>query len=104
MTSDGKFYRAKITRRVELAPDLWAVRLHPDGEFKFEPGQYATLGMEGAEKRSERPYSMVSSPHEEELEFFFELVPQGRLTPHLYKLQVGDELLMRKVAKDRFTL
>ena len=72
--------------------------------FKFAPGQYATLGLQGAEKRSERPYSIVSSPYEEELEFFFELVPQGQLTPHLYKLQVGDELLMRKVPKGRFTL
>ena len=38
------------------------------------------------------------------LEFFFELVPQGELTPKLYKLQVGDELLMRKIPKGRFTL
>src|SRR5450432_3441993 len=104
MTSDDKFYRAKITRRVEFAPDLWAVRLHPGGDFKFAPGQYATLGVQGAERRSERPYSIVSSPHEEELEFFFELVPDGQLTPHLFKLQVGDELLMRKVPKGRFTL
>jgi ferredoxin--NADP+ reductase len=103
-TSDDKFYRAKITSRVEFAPDLWAVRLHPDGEFKFAPGQYATLGVESVEKRWERPYSIVSSPHEEELEFFFELVPDGKLTPSLYKLQSGDELLMRKVPKGRFTL
>jgi ferredoxin--NADP+ reductase len=104
LNADDKFYRAKITRRVEFAPDLWAVRLHPGGDFKFAPGQYATLGVQGAEKRSERPYSIVSSPHEDELEFFFELVPDGQLTPHLHKLRVGDELLMRKVPKGRFTL
>ena len=103
-TSDDKFYRAKITSRVEFAPDLWAVRLNPGGEFKFAPGQYATLGVESAERRWERPYSIVSSPYEEELEFFFELVPEGKLTPSLYKLQSGDELLMRKVPKGRFTL
>jgi ferredoxin/flavodoxin---NADP+ reductase len=104
MTSDDRFYRARITRRVEFAPDLWAVRVDAGGEFNFTPGQYATLGVEGAEKRSERPYSIVSSPYEQELEFFFELVPDGKLTPHLYKLQVGDELTMRKVPKGRFTL
>jgi ferredoxin--NADP+ reductase len=102
--SDDKFYRARITRRVEFAPDLWSVRLHPGGDFQFSPGQYATLGFQGPEKRAERPYSIVSSPHESELEFFFELVPEGQLTPHLFKLQVGDELLMRKVPKGRFTL
>ncbi len=38
------------------------------------------------------------------LEFFVELVPQGELTPHLYKLHPGDKLLCRKIAKGRFTL
>ena len=55
------------------------IRVRPNGEFKFAPGQYATLGVEGPDKRAERPYSIVSSPHESELEFFFELVPPGDL-------------------------
>ena len=102
--ADDKFYHAKITKRMDFAPDLWMIRIQAGGEFKFTPGQYATLGVEGPSKRSERPYSIVSSPLESEIEFFFELVPQGELTPELYKLQVGDELLMRKAAKGRFTL
>jgi ferredoxin/flavodoxin---NADP+ reductase len=102
--ADEKFYRARITKRVDFAPDLWMIRIHPGGEFKFVPGQYATLGVQGEEKRSERPYSIASSPYEDEVEFFFELVPEGELTPPLYRLQVGDEMLMRKVAKGRFTL
>ncbi len=103
-TSDEKFLRAKITRRVDIAPDLWSIRVHPGGEFRFQPGQYATLGVDGPERRLERPYSIVSSPYEPELEFFFELVPHGVLTPELHKLQTGSELLMRKAAKGRFTL
>jgi ferredoxin--NADP+ reductase len=99
-----KFYRARITKRTDLAEDLWTVRVQAGGEFKFAPGQYATLGVDGPDKRSERAYSIVSSPYESELEFFFELVPQGELTPKLYKLQVGDEMLMRKIPKGRFTL
>jgi ferredoxin--NADP+ reductase len=102
--ADDKFYHPRITKRVDFAPDLWMIRINPDGEFKFSPGQYATLGVQGEQKRSERPYSIVSSPLEREIEFFFELVPQGELTPQLYKLQVGDELLMRKASKGRFTL
>jgi ferredoxin/flavodoxin---NADP+ reductase len=102
--ADDKFYHAKITKRVDFAPDLWMIRIQAGGEFKFAPGQYATLGVQGPEKRSERPYSIVSSPYESEIEFFFELVPQGELTPLIYNLQLGDELLMRKVPKGRFTL
>src|SRR5436305_10097974 len=103
-TAEDKFYRARITQRNDFASDLWMIRVQASGEFIFAPGQYATLRLQRLEKRSERPYSIVSSPHEKEIEFFFELVPEGELTPDLYKLQVGDEMLMRKVPKGRFTL
>ena len=103
-TADDKFYHAKITHREDFCDDLWMVRVQAGGEFKFTSGQYATLGVQGPEKRSERPYSIVSSPYEKEIEFFFELVPHGELTPQLYKLQPGDEMLMRKSPKGRFTL
>ena len=95
--SDDKFYHAEVTRRVDFAPDLWMIRVRSGGEFHFVPGQYATLGVEAAGKRVERPYSIASSPAEDEVEFFFELVPEGALTPLLHKLQPGDQMLMRKV-------
>ncbi|MFY9741726.1 MAG: ferredoxin--NADP reductase [Candidatus Sulfotelmatobacter sp.] len=103
-TLEEKFYRARITRRVDFAPDLWAFAIDPGERFDFIPGQFATLGLEVDGKRIERPYSMVSAPGENELEFFCELVPEGKLTPALYKLQPGDELLMRKIPKGKFTL
>ncbi len=102
--SDEKFYQARITRRIDLAPDLWIFRVDPGERFDFVPGQFATLGLEIDGKRIERPYSVASSPSENDVEFFVELVPEGKLTPSLYKLQPGDELLMRRVAKGKFTL
>src|SRR5882724_2897723 len=104
MSPEDKHYHVTITKRIDFAPELWTIRIQAGGEFKFMPGQYATLGVQAAEKRLERPYSIVSSPYENEIEFFFELVPHGELTPEIYKLQVGDELLMRKGPKGRFTL
>jgi len=102
---DEKFYRAKVAQRVDLGPTLWTVRLLVDGDFKFNPGQYATLCVQEPDgKRYERPYSIASAPFERELEFFLELVPDGEMTPRLYNLQIGDELLVRKSAKGRFTL
>lgn len=103
-TPDDKFFHAQLTRRVDFAPDLWMIRVRAGGDFPFIPGQYATLGVEANGKRVERPYSIASSPDEDEIEFFFELVPEGALTPLLYKLQPGDPVLMRKVPKGRFTL
>jgi ferredoxin/flavodoxin---NADP+ reductase len=103
-SADDKFFHAQVTRRVDFADDLWMFRIRSGGEFSFAPGQYATLGLEENGKRVERPYSIVSSPSEDELEFFFELVPEGALTPRLHRLQPGDPLLMRKVAKGKFSL
>ncbi len=101
---EDKFYRATITKRADFAPDLWMIRVAPGGAFPFQPGQYATLGVETPGKRMERPYSIVSSPYESELEFFFELVLEGDLTPLLHPLRTGETVLMRKSAKGRFTL
>src|SRR5258707_10092040 len=95
-----KHYTARVVERRDLSEDLWLVRVDPGGPFAFKAGQYATLGVEHAEKRIERAYSIVSSPYEEgSLEFFIELVPQGELTPHLYKRQKGGTLLCPKIAK-----
>ena len=102
--AEEKYYRAQIVERRDFAPDLWSIRVSPGGDFTFKPGQYATLGFITPEKHSERAYSIVSAPHEPLVEFFLELVPQGELTPHLHKLQKGDALTFRKIAKGRFTL
>src|SRR3979490_2673786 len=99
-----KHYVARILERRDFSEDLWAIRVDPGGPFSFKAGEYATLGVDQEGKRIERAYSIVSSPYEESLEFFVELVPQGDLTPDLFPLGTGDTLLCRKIAKGRFTL
>lgn len=101
---NSKFYSARIVERRDVSNDLWALRVDPGAEFPYRPGQYATLGVITPEKHHERPYSIVSAPHEQYLEFFFELVPHGQLTPRLHKARVGDELTLRKTGKGTFTL
>jgi ferredoxin--NADP+ reductase len=101
---DDKFYRARIVERKDFTEDLWAIRVDPGGEFHFKAGQYATLGIVTPSDHIERAYSIVSAPYESGVEFFLERVPHGELTPLLYKLQTGDTLTFRKIAKGRFTL
>ncbi len=85
---------------MDLTEDLWKIWLKPAQPFTFKPGQYCTIGAEGIE----RPYSIVSSPDEEEIELFIELVPppDGNLTPVLFDLSVGTELTLRPRAKGIF--
>jgi ferredoxin/flavodoxin---NADP+ reductase len=102
--SPDKHYHARILERRDLSPELWIMRVDPGGSYEFRAGQFATLGVQQNGKRIERAYSIVSSPYENELEFFVELVPRGDLTPNLFRLNKGDTLLCRKIAKGRFTL
>lgn len=102
--SAEKFQRAKIIFRKDHTEDLWSIRVRPEHQLAFKPGQYVTLGVEEDGKVVERAYSICSSPHEAEVEFFFELVMKGRVTPPLYHRHVGDTLLMRRMAKGTFGL
>jgi ferredoxin--NADP+ reductase len=104
MSASDTFLRATITKRTEISNDLWLIRVDPGGPFPFTAGQYATLGVATAQGLVERAYSIVSSPYERELEFFFELVHDGELTPLLYRRTVRDSISIRKRAKGRFVL
>ena len=97
-----KHVEAVVTSRRDVSSDLWIVRLRPEERIAFLPGQYVAVGLPGAERLIERPYSVASSPHEDELEFFLELVPGGHLSPHLYDIPVGGRVWVRRVAKGRF--
>lgn len=102
--SADKFQKIEIIERKDFSPDLWSIRVRTEQKLAFKPGQYATLGVERHSKLVQRAYSIVSSPCEEEIEFFFELVPQGELTPLLYELKAGDIIWMRRQARGLFTL
>lgn len=102
--SADKYLRARVLERRDLSESLCILRIDPGGPFQFRAGQFATLGLEHEGARIERAYSIASSPYEEALEFFVELVPQGVLTPGLFHLKPGDMLLCRKIAKGRFSL
>ena len=93
--------RAKLVERIDYTDDLMVIRMEPQGlDFKFKPGQYCTLGLQGIE----RAYSIASAPHEPWLEIFVELVPDGELTPLMWQMQVGDTMSLRPRPKGLFTM
>ncbi|MEC7838191.1 MAG: FAD-binding oxidoreductase [Chloroflexota bacterium] len=98
----GKFQWAKITKKEQLTEDLWKMWLKPEQKFDFKPGQYCTIGSGGIE----RAYSIASSPDEDQIELFIELVPppDGNLTPLLDQLNVGETVTMRLRAKGIFVI
>jgi len=99
---DERFARGMVIARRDLAHDLWIIKVRTECDLPFRPGQYATVGVPVDGKLIERPYSIVSSPEEPELELFIELVPEGELTPHLYHLAEGAEVVVRRKTKGLF--
>src|SRR5438093_11196750 len=95
-TAEDKFYHPRITKRIDFAPDLWMIRINPAGEVRFAPGQYATLGVDGSQKRVERPYSIAASSYKNDMQFYFALFPQGVLTPLRSNLPLRRGRLMLK--------
>ncbi len=96
-----KLVHSRITRREDISHDLLVMWIEKPEGFGFKAGQYCTIGS----GRIERAYSIVSAPHEDDLELFVELVPppDGNLTPLIWDLQPGDTLTIRPRAKGIFT-
>lgn len=95
--------RGTIVSRREWYDGLFTLRVEALDVLPFEPGQFLQLGLPLGDKHVHRPYS-VASPHGSCLEFFIVLVPDGELTPHLYRLSVGDQIDVSDKPAGRFTL
>jgi ferredoxin/flavodoxin---NADP+ reductase len=85
---------AKLESRSELSDGLAIFRFMLERDFFFEPGQYATLWMTHRGKTLARPYSVASSPSEVRvLEFYINLVKEGKLTPSLWQSDAIEGLM-----------
>jgi len=90
LKNDG--HQGRLTSRREISPGLVIIRAAADHPFAFDPGQYATLGLPGADgKLVQRPMSIASSADDvTEYEFLIRLVPGGDFTPLLWQCHIGD--------------
>ncbi|OON38472.1 ferredoxin--NADP(+) reductase [Izhakiella australiensis] len=70
----------------------------------FTAGQFAKLALEIDGERVQRAYSYVNAPGDGNLEFYLVLVPEGKLSPHLYALKPGDRVMVTKDAAGFFVL
>lgn len=76
---------------------LFSFRMTRPAAFRFQPGQFARLGIaSGKGGIIWRPYSMVSASYDEHLEFFSIIVPDGAFTTRLARLVAGDTLHLEK--------
>jgi len=60
----------------------------------FESGQFVRVGLEVDGEIVARPYSLVNTPDESALEIYFNIVPEGPLSPKLFELESGDDIMV----------
>lgn len=110
-----KWFQSKVLEKKVWTDGLFTLTIDGSGVEPFLPGQFLHLAgfpngiaedaddQQREKDRVNRPYS-VASPHGEALEFFIVMVDDGELTPHLWKLEVGDDIEVSQKAAGRFTL
>ncbi len=106
-----QFVAGRVVSRTRHSDESMSMRVEIAEPLPFIAGQFAmlTVPVDGEPWRHEgkvveRAFSITSSPREDQLEFFVELVEHGMLSPKLWKLDVGDTLLYRPRASGRFVL
>lgn len=83
----------RITENRQWTQGLYSLTFHaPLGDFK--PGQFVRVALEIDGEIVARPYSLVSTPADDGFEIFFNIVPDGPLTPRLAALQRGDAIMV----------
>ncbi|MCP5071933.1 MAG: ferredoxin--NADP reductase [Rhodobacteraceae bacterium] len=85
-----------VTSVTHYTDSLFKFRITRPASFRFRSGEFVMIGLPNAEMPVFRAYSIVSPAWYEELEFFSIKVPDGPLTEHLQKIQIGDTVLMRR--------
>jgi len=84
-------YEARVARIVEHAPDTRSLFLSGP-RIAFRPGQFISCLLPVGGETLIRPYSLASSPEEDDLEICLNLVPGGRASPYLLTLPVGAQV------------
>jgi ferredoxin--NADP+ reductase len=105
-----RFTKQTVTHKTAWATEkLFSITVTRPTGFQFVPGQFARLGLALDPAAPDTPnewraYSMVSGPNANELEFYSVVVPDGKFSPPLARLGVGDALWVNKAVFGFLTL
>ncbi|MCW5893130.1 MAG: ferredoxin--NADP reductase [bacterium] len=97
---EGAGSGAAVLRLERPTPDLLRVVLARPPGFTYRAGQSVRLVLGGVRRR----YTLVSAPHERDLELFVELVPGGPMSERWRALRPGDAVGLAGAAKDGLAL
>ena len=89
----AKWLNGKVVANTRWNERLTSLKFNAQLE-NFEPGQFVRVGLEIDGDVVARPYSLVNTPDESALEIYFNIVPEGPLSPRLFELETGDDIMV----------
>jgi len=99
----AEWLEGKVVENIHWTGNLFTLKIEAD-IAPFEAGQFASLALMIDGERVARPYSFLSSPGADLLEFFFYTNEDGVLSNVLYAVNPGDTVLVKNPANGFFTL
>jgi ferredoxin--NADP+ reductase len=102
------WHDAEVLHNQRWTERLLTLRLNTD-LMPFQAGQFVTLRLpvtldNGTTELVAKSYSLINAPHEPTVEIFYNIVPNGKLSNALARLQPGDRLEISQPAKGFFVL
>ena len=105
INSQSEYTEAPVVWVHRWNEGLMSFRLRRNPAYKFQPGQFARIGVR--KENGEiiwRAYSVVSAPHEKFLEFFLVVLPTGEFSGRVGKCKVGDIILVENLPHGFLTI
>ncbi|WGZ92770.1 MAG: ferredoxin--NADP reductase [Candidatus Thiothrix putei] len=101
------WHNAEVLSNQRWTERLLTLRIRTEA-LPFTAGQFVTLRLPittgEATELVAKSYSLINAPDEEALEIFYNIVPNGKLSNALARLQPGDSLEISQPAKGFFVL
>lgn len=101
------WHDAEVVENHRWTERMLSLRLRSEA-MPFTAGQFVTLrlpvAVNGETELVAKSYSLINAPHEPEVEIFYNIVPNGKLSNALAMLQAGDQLEISQPAKGFFVL
>ena len=99
--------KSKVIEKTTWNERLFSLRIQLDSSadvINFNAGQFVRVALEIDGEQVARPYSLVNTPDDDFLEIYFNIVPEGPLSPKLAELNAGDEILVTDKANGFLTV
>lgn len=101
--SMSEWVQGTVIENIHWTQNLFSLRINaPVDDFKA--GQFTSLGLDIDGERTARPYSFLSAPGQQPIEFFFYTATDGVLSNAMVALEAGDEIFVKREANGFFTL